>query len=75
MLLLSTQGVKPTGLLRETGNSDLEADPRVPPNQKNKALVSSHLLGNQEIVGLSPGFHYTEGALAGSLSKQVSVNV
>ena len=27
-------GVKPTWLLRETENSDLEADPRIPPNQK-----------------------------------------
>ena len=25
---------KPTWLLRETGNSALEADPRIPPNQK-----------------------------------------
>ena len=35
VLLLSNLGVKPTWLLRETGNSALEAEPRIPPNQKN----------------------------------------
>ena len=34
MLLLSNKGIKPTWLLRETGNSALEADPRIPPNKK-----------------------------------------
>ena len=33
-LLLSNLGVKPTWLLRETGNLPLEADPRIPPNQE-----------------------------------------
>ena len=32
--LSSNQGVKPTGLLRETGNWALEADPRIHPDQK-----------------------------------------
>ena len=34
MLLWSHLGVKPTWLLRERGNSALDADPRIPPNQK-----------------------------------------
>ena len=33
MLLLSNLDEKPTWLLSETGNSSLEADPMVPPNQ------------------------------------------
>ena len=32
----SNRGAKPTWLLRETGHSGLEADPRVSPNQKKK---------------------------------------
>ena len=36
VLLKSNLGVKPTWLLRETGNSAPEADPRIPPNQKKK---------------------------------------
>ena len=38
----SNLGVKPTWLLRETGNSALEADPRIPPNQK-KNTKQCHL--------------------------------
>ena len=34
MLLQGNQDVKPTWLLRETGNLALEADLRIPPNQK-----------------------------------------
>ena len=36
VLLLSNLGVKPTWLLRETGNSAPEADPRIPPNKQTK---------------------------------------
>ena len=38
MLLQSNQGIEPTWLLRETGTSALEADPRVPPYKKKHAL-------------------------------------
>ena len=38
MLLYSNLGVKPSWLLRDMGNSALEADPRIPPNQKKKML-------------------------------------
>ena len=31
---MSNLGVKPTWLLKETGNSALEAEPRIPPNPK-----------------------------------------
>ena len=41
MLLWSNLGVKPTWLLRETGNSALEADPRIPPNKQKKRLIDN----------------------------------
>ena len=40
VLLYSNLGVKPTRLLRETGNSALEADPRIPPNQKKHIFLN-----------------------------------
>ena len=43
-------GVKPTWLLRETGNLALEADPRVPPNQKwsrKKTFASQFSMGKK----------------------------
>ena len=41
MLLLSKLGVKPAWLLGETGNSVLEADPRIPPNPKKKTICKN----------------------------------
>ena len=49
----SNLGVKPTWLLRETGNSALEADPRIPPNQKKKQAVPSLLLN---YIGQKPKY-------------------
>ena len=44
VLLLSNLGVKLTWLLRETGNSALEADPRFPPTKKLLDLAGVFLL-------------------------------
>ena len=46
MLLQSNLGVEPKWLLRETGNSALEADPRVPPNQKNMHSSKNEHIGH-----------------------------
>ena len=45
MLLESNLVVKPTWLLRETGNSALEADPRTFPNQKKLYKFILYLFG------------------------------
>ena len=42
MLLESNLGAKPTWLLGETGNLALEADPRIPPNQKKYGIMIQH---------------------------------
>ena len=56
MLLLSNLGVKPTRLLRETGNSALETDPRIPPNQKKRLVLNPPSFSSLRFrYGRSPG--------------------
>ena len=61
MLLWSNLGVEPAWLLRETGNSALEADPRIPPNNKKKMCQTiQKLFPNNEVIFL-PHFSWFGG--------------